>query len=132
MTLFDPTDSAYQEKKLQSAYGVADTQIFKGAGTTAIIRDQETGSSAAHYAARAGAVASLRLLRAAHPGSVRALDAEGATPTHIAAAYGHAECVRVLVDELGGSRVATDARGWIPLMYADFASDFHSERGNGG
>ena len=116
VTMFDPNDPKFAKR-------VADSLIFKGASAAAIIRDEETTCNAAHYAAGTGAIASLRMLRAAHPGCVRSVDCNRRKALHHAAANGHAQCVRVLVDELGVSRVATDYRGWIPLMYSDFVSE---------
>jgi hypothetical protein len=114
---------ASEETKSKVANATPAARAFVGAGAAAAMRDEALKASAAHYAAGSGATASLRLLARAHPGSVRAADANGATPLHHAAACGDVECVRVLADELGASRVARDARGWIPLMYADFADE---------
>ena len=114
---------ASQEAKARVANATPAARAFAGAGAVVCQRDEDARAGAAHYAAGSGAVASLRLLARAHPGSVRAADANGATPLHHAAACGDVECVRVLADELGASRVARDDRGWIPLMYADFADE---------
>ena len=114
---------ASQEAKARVANATPAARAFAGAGAVVCQRDEDARAGAAHYAAGSGAVASLRLLARAHPGSVRAADANGATPLHYAAACGDVECVRVLADELGASRVARDDRGWIPLMYADFADE---------
>ena len=109
--------------KARVANATPATRAFAGAAAAAAMRDAGGRASAAHFAAGAGAVASLRLLAWAYPGCARATDATGATPLHHAAACGDAACVRALADELGASRVAKDNKAWIPLLYADFADE---------
>jgi len=85
------------------------------------LTDEESQSTAAHYAAQSGAYATLRLLATYHAPIVKKGNYNGETPLHHAAANGQEECIRVLTDELGCERTVSDKSGWIPLLYADYA-----------
>ena len=90
-------------------------------GASISLSDEESRSTAAHYAAQSGTYATLRLLAQYHPPCVEKGNYNGETPLHHAAANGQEECIRVLTDELGVRRTVADNSGWIPLLYADYA-----------
>ena len=90
-------------------------------GASISLSDEESRSTAAHYAAQSGSYATLRLLAQFHPPCVEKGNYNGETPLHHAAANGQEECIRVLTDELGVRRTVADKSGWIPLLYADYA-----------
>ena len=90
-------------------------------GASISLSDEESRSTAAHYAAQSGTYATLRLLAQFHPPCVEKGNYNGETPLHHAAANGQEECIRVLTDELGVRRTVADKSGWIPLLYADYA-----------
>ena len=102
---------------------VEKTQRFQNfdVGASISLSDEESRSTAAHYAAQSGAYVALRLLAQFHPPSVEKGNYNGETPLHHAAANGQEECIRVLTDELGVPRTVADESGWIPLLYADYA-----------
>ena len=95
------------------------------------LTDEESQSTAAHYAAQSGAYATLRLLATYHAPIVKKGNYNGETPLHHAAANGQEEvssffnsrmgnwcdvvfcfqCIRVLTDELGCERTVSDKSG---------------------
>ena len=95
------------------------------------LTDEESQSTAAHYAAQSGAYATLRLLATYHTPIVKKGNYNGETPLHHAAANGQEEvssffnsrmgnwcdvvfcfqCIRVLTDELGCERTVSDKSG---------------------
>jgi ankyrin repeat protein len=81
---------------------------------------------AAIKAAKAGDIAAVRKVLAAHPGLIRARDKDGSTLLHCAAWKGHAELVRVLLD--AGADIndhnKNDHWGTTPLHAAAHGNQF--------
>jgi hypothetical protein len=76
---------------LRSAAGRARLGEVDCAAAIVQVHDEDDEQTAAHYAANANAVSTLRLLHKTLPSCARAMDVAGASPLHHAAAAGHTE-----------------------------------------